>query len=357
VGGVVFARLIRAAGAGGAASAAGVLAHRSLVRARDARQLRIGGGRGVDEQYFARIGGIQQWLSVRGEDRSNPVLVELHGGPGSVTSVFTVRTRSWEEHFTLVRWDMRGAGKTLRHSGEQGQGELTFAQLYADALEVVDHVRARLRVERVVLVGHSLGTVFGLRLVRAHPERFCAYVGIDQNVYDGGRDGSAYKDLLERLRTAGRGRQAAVEAMGPDPRRWTAEDHALYHRFVMASNPESLAALKSVVLPSLWFSPLHSLPDLPAFFRGMKLSARIFPATAAFDDWADGTRLEVPFFLFQGAHDLVTPPGRARRLFDDVQAPVKHFELVADAAHFAAYTHPDRFLALLLDRVRPQALA
>ncbi|MFJ3309333.1 alpha/beta fold hydrolase [Streptomyces sp. NPDC086549] len=352
----MFGRIVtKVAGVGVAASAAGVLVHRSLVRGRDARLLRVDGDRGVDEQYFTRIGGIEQWLSVRGDDVSNPVLVEVHGGPGSVTSIFTARTRAWEEHFTLVRWDMRGAGKTLRRGGAQGQGELTYQRLYQDALEVVDHVRARLGVERVVLVGHSLGTGFGVRLIRDHPERFSAYVGIDQNIYDGGRDGSAYKELLERLRAAGRDKQVAeVEAMGPDQRVWTAEQHALYHRYVMAGNPESFAALKSAVLPSLWFSPLHSLPDLSAFFQGMKLSARIFPDTATFDDWADGTRFEVPFFVFQGAHDLVTPPGRARRFFDDVEAPVKHFELVEDAAHFAAYTHPDRFLALLLDRVRPQ---
>ncbi|MGQ4389808.1 alpha/beta fold hydrolase [Streptomyces sp. SAS_270] len=342
----------------GAAASAGALAHRSLVRGRDARLLRIDGGRGIDEQYFAPIGGIEQWLSVRGADRANPVLVEVHGGPGSVTSVFTVRTRAWEEHFTVVRWDMRGAGKTLRHGGKEGQGELTYGRLYSDALEVVDHVRARLGVERVVLVGHSLGSGFGVRLIREHPERFSAYVGIDQNVYDAGRDGSAYKDLLERLRAAGKGKEtAAVEEMGADPRSWTAEQHALYHRYVMATNPESVAALKSAVLPSLWWSPLHSLPDLPAFFQGMKLSAQIFPETTHFDDWADGTGFEVPFYIFQGEHDLVTPPGRAQRFFDEVTAPDKHFELVEDAAHFSAYTHPDRFLSLLLDRVRPQVAA
>ncbi|MEU8971065.1 alpha/beta hydrolase [Streptomyces monashensis] len=343
------------AGAGAAAIAGSVLAGRSVVRRRQGRRLRIDGARGVDEQYFARIGGIEQWLSVRGDDVSHPVLVELHGGPGSVTSVFTARTREWEKHFTVVRWDMRSAGKPLRRGGPQGQGDITYRRLYEDALEVVDHVRARLGVQQVVLVGHSLGTGFALRLIRAHPERFSAYVGIDHNVYDGGRDVSAHKELLERLRAAGRDKQAAVvEAIGPDQRAWTAEQHALYHRFVMATNPESSAALKSVVLPSLWHSPLHSLPDLSAFFQGMKLSARIFPDTAEFDDWADGTRFAVPFFVFQGARDLVTPPGRARRFFDDVEAPAKHFELVEDAAHFSAYTHPDRFLTLLLDRVRPQ---
>lgn len=345
---------VAAAALGGVASA-GALGHRAVVRARNARLLRVDRERGVDERYFAPIGGIRQWLSVRGTDRSHPVLLELHGGPGAITSVFAVRTRAWEEHFTVVRWDMRGAGKTLRLGGVDGQGDLTYDRLCADALEVVDHVRARLGVERVVLVGHSLGSGLALRLVREHPERFSAFVGIDQNVYDAGRDVSSYKELLERLRVAGGDRKAAeLEAMGSERGFWTAEQHALYHRRLMETDPRSSAALRSLVLPSLWFSPLHSLRDLPWFFRGMSVSAQMLPGTAALDDRADGTRFEVPFFVFQGAHDLVTPAVRAQRLFDEVEAPAKHIEVVGDAAHFSAYTHPDRFLAFLLERVRPR---
>ncbi|MFB0629948.1 alpha/beta fold hydrolase [Streptomyces sp. AB3(2024)] len=151
---------------------------------------------------------------MRGEDRANPVLLEIHGGPGAANSPYGARTRSWEKHFTLVRWDMRGAGLTFAHGGADGQGEVSFERLYEDAVEVTRHVLARLDVERVVLMPNSFGTVFGLRLARNHPELYSAYVGTDQNAQEAGRDTSAYDATLERLRPRGRPRA------WPRSRRW-----------------------------------------------------------------------------------------------------------------------------------------
>ncbi|MFD9572003.1 hypothetical protein ACFWBI_19385 [Streptomyces sp. NPDC059982] len=49
----------------------------------------------------------------------------------------------------------------------------------------------------------------------------------------------------------------------------------------------------------------------------MTFSEQITEGTAGVDDWADGTRFEIPFFLFQGEKDVLTPPELARRFFDD----------------------------------------
>src|SRR4051794_7329902 len=95
------------------APAAALAGYRGLRRAAHARRLRITTPRGIDEAGFVRIGGIDQWISVRGDDLSNPVILELHGGPGATNLPYAARTRAWERHFTLVRWDMRGAGKTF----------------------------------------------------------------------------------------------------------------------------------------------------------------------------------------------------------------------------------------------------
>ncbi|MGW3055562.1 alpha/beta fold hydrolase [Streptomyces goshikiensis] len=333
---------------------AGLFGHRALRRSGNAALMRIDSPDGIDEQGFVRIGGIEQWVSVRGEDRSNPVVVEVHGGPGATNSPYGIRTRSWERHFTIVRWDMRGAGKTFGRGGPEGQGETTFERLYEDALEVTRHACERLGVARVVLLANSFGTTFGLRLARDHPELYSAYVGTDQNVHDGGRDTGGHRALLERLRAAGRTKDAAVvAAMGPDRRRWTARQRAAYDKLCTASDPLTLDTLKKVVLGSMWLSPLHSLRDLRDFFRGQSFSERITPGTAGFDDWADGTVFEVPFFLFQGDSDVITPTERARAFFEDVEAPVKGFALIEDASHWAALRHPEVFLDLLLTHVLP----
>ncbi|MGV9266422.1 alpha/beta fold hydrolase [Kitasatospora sp. NPDC003701] len=337
-----------------AAPVAAALGHRRVKQATGARLMRIDTPNGIDEQRFVRIGGIEQWISVRGEDLDNPVILEIHGGPGASNAVYGPRTRSWEKHFTIVRWDMRGAGKTLGRSGADGQGELDFDRMYEDAVELTDHVRTRLGVERVVLVANSFGSTFGLRLARQYPDRYSAYVGTDQKIHDAGRDTTDHLALLARLRAAGKRKElAAVEEIGPDPRAWTAEQHGAYARIAATTDPLTFSTMKSVVMKSLWFSPLHTLGELGTLGKGMKLSESILPATAAFDDRADGTRFELPFFLFQGDRDVLTPTDRAKRFFDDVQAPVKEFALIEDAGHFASFRRPDRFLHLMLTRVRP----
>ncbi|MFC7646477.1 alpha/beta fold hydrolase [Streptosporangium lutulentum] len=168
--------------AAAAAPAAGLLGHRQLKRAAHAKRLRITTPNGIDESGFVRIGGIDQWISIRGDDLCNPVILEIHGGPGASNLVFAPRTRDWERHFTIVRWDMRGAGKTFGRTGQDGQGEMSLKRLHRDAVEVTQHVRARLAVEKVLLVANSFGSFLGLRLARSHPELYSAYVGTDQNI-------------------------------------------------------------------------------------------------------------------------------------------------------------------------------
>ncbi|MGW2619653.1 alpha/beta fold hydrolase [Streptomyces sp. NPDC001500] len=331
-----------------------LLTHRALKRRSHAKNLRITAPNGIDEASYVRIGGIDQWVSIRGEDLSNPVILEVHGGPGASNLAFVPRTRAWERHFTIVRWDMRGAGRTFARSGPEGQGEMTLDRIYQDALEVTRHVRERLGVPRLLLVANSFGTVTGLRLARNHPELYSAYVGTDQNIVDGGRDTSSYRALLARLETAGKEKElAAVVAMGPDRTTWTAQQWSHYAKTVVTTDPLTYDTMKMVVIRSLWFSPLHSLRALRSYLKGMTFSEQLGPQATAVDERAEGTVFRVPFFLFQGESDVLTPPEPARRFFEDVTAPVKDFALIEEAGHFAAFRRPERFLDLMLTKVRP----
>ncbi|MFH8380237.1 alpha/beta fold hydrolase [Kitasatospora sp. NPDC018058] len=342
------------------APVAGLLGYRQLKRAAFAERLRITGPNRIDEAGFVRIGGIGQWVSIRGEDRGNPVILEILGGPGASNLVFIPRTRAWEKHFTIVRWDMRGAGFTFAATGPEGQGELSYERLYRDALEVTEHLRARLGVDKLLLVANSFGTVLGLRLARNHPELYSGYVGTDQNVIDGGRERSAYDALVGRLRAAGRKKEkelAAVLAMGADRSTWTTEDVGEYNKLVLTTDPLSFDTMKTVVVRSLWFSPLHTLRGLRSYMKAMEFSERLQLEAATFDERAEGTEFRIPFFVFQGDGDVLTPPQPAERFFDEVTAPVKEFALIRNASHFASFRHPDQFLDLMLTKVRPAITA
>ncbi|NUP45860.1 MAG: alpha/beta hydrolase [Catenulispora sp.] len=337
-----------------AAPPAGLFGYRQLKRTKNARALRIQTPNGIDEAGFVRIGGLDQWVSIRGEDLRNPVILEVLGGPGASNLIFIPRTREWEKHFTIVRWDMRGAGKTFAHGGPDGQGDMSMDRLYRDALEVADHVRARLAVDRLLLVANSFGTNLGLRLARNHPERFSAYVGTDQNINDGGRERSAYYALLERLEQKGK-KKLLEEARGwgEDKSRWTPKQWSEYAKLCVTSDPLTYDTMKIVVIRSLWFTPLFDLRGLKKYLAAMNFSERIAPQAVGIDERAEGTSFGIPVFLFQGEHDALTPPLPVKRFYDLVDAPVKDFALIEGCSHFASFRNPDRFLELMISKVRP----
>ena len=107
----------------------------SFVRARNARDYALSAARGIDEASYITIGDIEQWITIRGEDRSNPVLLFLHGGPGDVTNPWSfLFFAPWEESFTVVQWDQRGAGRTLRKTGPSVTSTMTVDRMTKDGI-------------------------------------------------------------------------------------------------------------------------------------------------------------------------------------------------------------------------------
>src|SRR5215208_3642534 len=153
-----------------AAPVVGGLVWRKARQRRVAKALEITTPNGIVEQRFVKVGGIDQWIQLRGEDRDNPVLLVLHGGPGWPNAVFTLPLRPWEQHFTVVQWDHRGAGKTLGRIGKAGSGEMTFNRRVTDAIELVEFLRNYLDQDKVILLAESMGTLTGMPLVNSGPQ-------------------------------------------------------------------------------------------------------------------------------------------------------------------------------------------
>ena len=98
--------------------------------------------RSIDEGSFVDIHGIEHWFTIRGADRTNPVLLML-GGPGAALSMLTPLYASWERHFTIVQWDQPGAGATQGKNGDATTGPLTIERLVRDGARRPAHALGR----------------------------------------------------------------------------------------------------------------------------------------------------------------------------------------------------------------------
>src|SRR5687767_1627950 len=138
-----------------------------------------GDGARIEEASFVPLGGIEQFVTIRGDDRSNPVLLHIHGGPGWAFAAFTAEFAPYEADFTVVQWDQRGSGCTFGRHGE-ATPELTLDRLASDGIELAGHLRSRLGGPKIIVLGHSFGSIVAIEMVRRAPEQFVLYVGTAQ---------------------------------------------------------------------------------------------------------------------------------------------------------------------------------
>src|SRR6185295_19667359 len=144
---------------------AAALGYRAFRQHQYALALAIPAATGIDERLFVPINGIEQYVTIRGEDRRNPIVLLLAGGPGNTLAPLAPVFRKWEKFFTLVQWDQRGVAKTLERNGAIGQGAPTIEQSVNDGVALTQFLRRRLAEPKVVLLGHSWGTILGVRMV------------------------------------------------------------------------------------------------------------------------------------------------------------------------------------------------
>ena len=326
----------------------------SFVRTRDAQNYAISSANGIDEASYVTIGGIEQWVTIRGEDRSNPVLLFLHGGPGDVTNPWTFAFFSpWEKYFTVVQWDQRGAGRTLRKTGEGVASTMSVARMTQDGIELAEYLRKHLGKNKIIVVGHSFGTILELGMVRARPELFYACVGTGQVADEVKNYSAAYDALLHKAQATGN--QQAIDDLkrvGPPPysdgqgygvqRKWSNKFEGAYE-FLYGSIGLALVA------------PGGSIQDINDWFDGQILSGeRLFDQSRLWGPNELGLEFSLPMFIFEGDEDFTTPTALARQYVKSMKAPRKEFVPI-HGGHFAMFIHSDEFLRELVKRVRPLA--
>jgi pimeloyl-ACP methyl ester carboxylesterase len=325
----------------------------AFLRARNARDYAVATPNGIDEARYVEVGGIQQWITIRGEDRSNPVVLFLHGGPGDATNPWGYAGfRSWLKRFTVVQWDQRGAGRTFGKNPDAPSQAITVARMTQDGVELAELLRKQLGKDKVILVGHSWGSILGVHMAKVRPDLFYAFVGTGQVADPATSYSVAYGELVKKAEALKDERAIReLRDAGPPPysdgrgygvqRKWS--------NFFEGAD----AFLASMVGFAL-AAPGYTLRDVNDWFEGQNVSAeRLVPQTSALDARTLAGDFAVPVFVIQGAEDFTTPTSLARAFVDSIRAPAKGFDQIEGGGHFAVFMKSGAFLDHLVSRVRP----
>jgi pimeloyl-ACP methyl ester carboxylesterase len=308
----------------------------------------------IQEMRFVRLGGIQQWITIRGTNRANPVLLIVHGGPGDAQSSLRSTYAVYEKDFTIVQWDQRGAGKTYAQN-PNSPPEPERVEL--DGIELAQYLCDYLGKKKILLLGHSWGSHLAVGMVQRRPELFAAYIGTGQVGSWRANVQAQFDFMLAKSRAANdRKKVELMEAIGtPDP-----TNAAQYFSWWRMRNPYMSPD------DAKWFEELgqivRSNPEFTEEYMktvgdGMSYSGRTtLSAMLATELPTTAKTLKVPFFVIQGKEDMVTPTSVAVKYFNVVKAPKKKLILIEHAGHFSLVTHREEFLAALVKNVRPLAI-
>ncbi len=307
------------------------------------------------------LGGVEQTILIRTHDPANPVLLFLHGGPGSPETPIVVHfNQELEKHFVVVNWDQRGAGKSF--SKKIPEESFTIDQFVEDTHQLVIWLKQRFDQEKIFLVGHSWGSGLGMYVVEKYPEDFHAFVGTGQIADMRRNEMLSYEFVLEQARQADH--KKAIKQL---------------EKIGYPENGEYKDGLKGLMTQRKWLtqfggflygessmkpviqvysrSPEYTFFDMIKFLRGSRRSLHLL-----LDEILEINLIEqvpavqIPVYFVIGRHDYTTPFVLAEEYFNQLQAPYKEFIWFEKSAHSPPFEEPDKFHRLMIEKVLPDNL-
>lgn len=305
----------------------------------------------VDELETLEINGTRQWVLCRGEDRTKPVVLFVHGGPGYPLMWFS---RAFDDvllkDFVVVHWDQRNAGKS--YSPDTPTETFTLDQIVDDGLKVTERVKRKFDVDKIILVGHSWGTMVAANMAKRRPTNFRAYVAIG-TAADWKRAEALRYAQLQKLAHEKNDQNAIADLkdLGPPPflssKRYERFGELIVRLdgFRGTSRKLTEEQLAQAIRKNKEYTEDEIAIGLEALKGNLDLLADFLNEYVLMNAVP---KLDVPVYFVQGRHDMNTPTSLAKEYFDTLVAPQgKHWIVFDDAAHMAMYEEPEKFFQVL----------
>jgi pimeloyl-ACP methyl ester carboxylesterase len=290
------------------------------------------------------INGTKLWVLVRSSNPDNPVFMYLHGGPGhSIIPWAHFATDKLTDTFTVVHYDQRGTGMSLDE--KVNRNTLTMNQFMNDCLKVTLCLKKRFKKDKIYLLGHSWGSVLGMRMIHKYPQHYAGYIGVGQIVNYQDQILTSRNWMKGQIREHGAGieesRVARTGYFFGDYRNLLIKYRAIIHN--------SDCDAKSIRFNSPYNKEFYT-DEL--FQRGLAYShsgGNLRESYMTADFFKEIPSVRVPVFFFCGRYDYLTSSPDVERYYKSVNAPKKNLFWFENSAHRVDIEEPDLFQKRIID--------
>lgn len=297
----------------------------------------------VDRLIDVELNGVKQKLLVQTNDLANPILLWLHGGPGTSEMLINHHCmRRMFDYFTVVHWDQRGTAMSY-HDGLEAS-DITFEKILDDAVRLTKLLKKTYGKKKIFLIGHSFGSILGMNLIDRWPQHYHAFVGVGQVIDERKSREIVHGWLVEKLKADHD--EAGLRTL-PDPGRITRGLVRKHHGIFFKGT-----TMWDVVQQSPYYSE--------AYGARYERSTQFVQGAMGFDTTRFGRpiftsirRVQVPVYFFEGRHDRVPAcaPEVVVEYLPHLQAPHKEIVWFEESGHHPNIEEPDRFQRMLIEKV------
>jgi pimeloyl-ACP methyl ester carboxylesterase len=306
----------------------------------------------ISEKIRVKLNGVEQGMFIKGRDKTKPVLLFLHGGPGMPEyAVSRKYPLVLENNFIVCWWEQRGAGLSFNPNIQPET--ITFELLISDVIEVANYLRKRFGQEKIYLMAHSGGTFIGIQAAAKAPGLFRAYLAMSQITNQLESEKLAYKYMVEQFTKLGDKKMLRKFEKYPVAEINTPSYYAMRDAPMHKLGIGTTHQMKSVISGVFWPVMLnreYTFGEKIDIWRGKSFTTKtagLWNQLVETDLTAKIRGLEIPVYFFHGIYDYTTSYTLAKTYFDELKAPRKRFYTFQNSAHSPLFEEPEKMQQIL----------
>ncbi len=309
----------------------------------------------LSEKIRIDINGVEQGMFIKSKDVTHPVLLFLHGG---MPEYFLTEQNptGLEDIFTVVWWEQRGAG--ISYDPNAPRDAINTEQMISDTMVLTNYLRQRFGKQKIYLMGHSGGSIFGIRAAARAPQLYHAYIGEAQMVDQLESERLAYEYMLVQYKASGNQKMvqrleaAPVTLDGGTPAAYLALRDEAMHPLGIGTMHNMKSVVTGLVLTSL-LHPDYTLVEKLNFWRAKAHSgaSALWPEMISTDLRKETLELAIPVYFFSGKYDYTVNYGLSKAYLAKLRAQVKGFYTFENSAHSPMFEEPEKMQQIFREDV------